>query len=483
MATYLVRRFIQMILVVLLSTMAIYAILNLAPGGPLSGKKLVTGINNQLSEADIARLENYLGIDKPIVLRYMAWILGDDWLGADSMYLGLTPPKTGRFYTESGFAYTKVGYPIWIAGPTTADPSGRAEIAPTTIWVNPRGAVPETVHEGKILTVTRDSLVVDLTDTYNDTRIVPTATTEWIIPDRPQRPTEGLWLPVGWLFGPQGLLGDYIRFHGDQRGVLRMDWGTSWKVATGQKVSDLILSRLGNTLLLTLTATLFSLLIAIPIGIYSAVKQYSTLDYIITTFTFFGTAMPVFWFGLMMVMIFSIWFQQAGLPYLPAGSLYSLRPPDPTSLLGLLHLAPKSLGDRAVHLLMPALVLSLLYMATWSRFMRASMLEVLRQDYIRTARAKGLAERFVIIRHALRNALIPIITIVVLQIPGLFGGAIITETIFSWTGMGRLFLDALSSSDWPIVMIFLLIEAVLVVISTLVGDVLYTTVDPRIRYD
>lgn len=115
--------------------------------------------------------------------------------------------------------------------------------------------------------------------------------------------------------------------------------------------------------------------------------------------------------------------------------------------------------------------------------MRASMLEVLRQDYVRTARAKGLTERIVIVRHAMRNALIPIVTIVVLQIPGLFGGAIITETIFSWTGMGRLFFDALNADDWPVVMVLLFIDAILVVFSTLLGDVLYTFVDPRIRYD
>jgi peptide/nickel transport system permease protein len=144
---------------------------------------------------------------------------------------------------------------------------------------------------------------------------------------------------------------------------------------------------------------------------------------------------------------------------------------------------PGSLVDRVVHIIMPAAMLSLLYMAGWSRFMRASMLEVLRQDYVRTARAKGLMERMVIIRHALRNALIPIITIVMFQIPGIFGGAILTETIFSYPGMGRLYFDALSRSDWPVVMAILFITAVLVVIATLTADVLYTVVDPRIRYN
>jgi peptide/nickel transport system permease protein len=262
-----------------------------------------------------------------------------------------------------------------------------------------------------------------------------------------------------------------------------MDWGFSWSVARGQAVSSLIVSRLGNTLVLMLTSTVLSLLVAIPVGIFSAVKQYSKMDYIVTTFTFFGTAMPVFWFGLMMILIFSIKFRQWGIPYLPAGAVYSVRTPPAGSLLAAWNIVPKSFGDRALHLLMPTVVLSLLYMASWSRFMRSSMLEVLRQDYVRTARAKGLGERMVIVKHAMRNALIPIVTIVVLQIPGLFGGAIITETIFSWTGMGRLYYDALNGDDWPVVMILLFIDAVLVVVSTLIGDVLYTVVDPRIRYD
>jgi peptide/nickel transport system permease protein len=140
-----------------------------------------------------------------------------------------------------------------------------------------------------------------------------------------------------------------------------------------------------------------------------------------------------------------------------------------------------SMLDQFLHLIMPTLTLSLLFMAGWSRFTRSSMLEVLRQDYIRTARAKGLAERLVISRHALRNALIPLVTIVTLQIPFLFGGAVITETIFNWQGMGLLFIDSLFQSDWPVAMTYLLILSALTVTSTLAADILYTFVDPRIR--
>jgi peptide/nickel transport system permease protein len=265
--------------------------------------------------------------------------------------------------------------------------------------------------------------------------------------------------------------------------VVRLDWGTSWKLAVGQPVMMLIESRLGNTLRLMGLATAISLAVAVPIGIISAVKQYSTLDYVVTTFSFFGSSMPVFWFGLMMILVFSYKFRDWGLPFMPAGGVVMVRRAPPGQVLAYLNAEPGGGLDRAVHLVMPAIVLSLFYMASWSRFTRSSMLEVLRQDYIRTARAKGLRERVVLGKHALRNALIPLITIVVFQLPGIFGGATITETVFSYHGIGRLYYDALVQSDWPVVMVLLLITAILVVVATLLGDILYTIVDPRIRFE
>ena len=192
--------------------------------------------------------------------------------------------------------------------------------------------------------------------------------------------------------------------------------------------------------------------------------------------------MPVFWFGLMLILLFSYTFKQWGLPYMPSGGTILVREPQPGSLELLMNITKGSFVDRLVHIILPAVMLSLLYLAGWSRYMRSSMLEVLRQDYVRTARAKGLIERVVIIKHALRNALIPIITIVVFQIPGIFGGAILTETVFSYPGIGRLYFEALNASDWPVVMSILFIQAILVVFATLLGDVLYTLVDPRIRF-
>jgi peptide/nickel transport system permease protein len=206
------------------------------------------------------------------------------------------------------------------------------------------------------------------------------------------------------------------------------------------------------------------------------------VDYAVTTFAFFGSAMPVFWFGLMLILVFSYGFKNLNLPFLPSGGTQLVREAPAGSLLALMNSTPGSLVDRVVHIILPSMMLSLAYLAGWSRYMRSSMLEVLRQDYVRTARAKGLIERLVIIKHALRNALIPIITIVVFQIPGIFGGATLTETIFSYPGIGRLYFQALGASDWPVVMAILFISAVLVVFATLLGDVLYTIVDPRIRF-
>jgi peptide/nickel transport system permease protein len=217
-----------------------------------------------------------------------------------------------------------------------------------------------------------------------------------------------------------------------------------------------------------LSSVLVSLIIAFPIGVLSAIRQYSKLDYAVTMFSFFGLSMPVFWFGLMLIILFAVNFKAWGLPYLPTGGLS-----DP-GMEG-------DIGNRIWHLILPVTVLSIVSVAGWSRYIRSSMLEVLRQDYVRTAWAKGLQQRVVILKHALRNALIPLITIVGLTLPGLFGGAVITETVFAYPGMGRLYLSALNY-DWSLVMGILVISTVLVVVSNMLADVLYAVADPRIRY-
>ncbi len=191
-----------------------------------------------------------------------------------------------------------------------------------------------------------------------------------------------------------------------------------------------------------------------------------------------GSAMPTFFFGILLILAFSIIPKDAGWVYLPAGLSESIRDYS-IPIIG--DVEAGSLKDRFLHLILPLTVLTMVNIAGWSRFVRASMLEVMRQDYVRTARAKGLSERVVIMRHAFRNALIPFITIVVFTLPGLFGGAIITESIFAWPGMGLLYIKALGDFDYPVAMSIFFILAVLTVIATLLRDVLYTLVDPRIR--
>jgi peptide/nickel transport system permease protein len=261
-------------------------------------------------------------------------------------------------------------------------------------------------------------------------------------------------------------------------GLIRGDFGLSWKILRDRPVSDLIISRLPKTLQLIGVSTLLSLLIGVPLGIYSAVRQYSKFDYIFTSLAFMGSAMPSFFFGIVLILLFSILPKGAGWPYVPAGLSESVRGYT-IPLIG--EVDAGSLKDRILHLILPVAVLTIINIAGWSRFVRASMLEVMKMDYVRTARAKGLSERAVIMKHALRNALIPFITIVVFTLPGLFSGAIITESIFAWPGMGRLYILALGDNDYPVAMAIFFILAVLTVIATLLRDVLYTVVDPRIR--
>ncbi len=245
--------------------------------------------------------------------------------------------------------------------------------------------------------------------------------------------------------------------------MLQGDWG--WSYRTGLPVLQLIMLRLPNTILLMLSSYVLSLLVAIPVGIYSAIKRYSFLDYTFTLGAFIGVAIPSFWFGIMMQLVFAVtlmWLPSAGMMTVGAGF---------------------SLIDRLVHLLMPMVVLGLVNMAGWSRYMRSSMLETINQDYIRTARSKGLAERIVIFKHGLRNALIPLVTMMGLSLPSIFGGAVITEQIFAWPGMGHLFFSSISSRDYPILMASLMLTASTVVLGNLLADIAYGFLDPRIRYD
>lgn len=238
------------------------------------------------------------------------------------------------------------------------------------------------------------------------------------------------------------------------------DWGNSYR--DGQPVLAVIGSHLGATLELMLAATLIAVVLGVWIGVMGAIRRYSAFDYLATVGAMVALSIPTFWFGLVVIYVFSVELQ-----WLPSGNRYTV--------------GDGSLLDRLHHLIAPALVLALVEVAIWSRYMRAAMLDVINQDYIRTARAKGLPQRRILFKHALRNALLPMITLAGLQLPTLLGGALVTETVFTWPGMGRLFLDSLGYRDYPVVMGILVLSAVLVLLGNLLADLLSAAADPRIR--
>ena len=252
--------------------------------------------------------------------------------------------------------------------------------------------------------------------------------------------------------------------------VLQGDWGTS--LVTQRPALVEIGERLPNTLYLSVIAFVLALAISIPIGIISAVRQYSWFDHLMTTIAFMGHSIPVFWFGLILIIIFNVTIKNpsTGGPLLPGGGMYTIG-------------EPFSLTDRLMHLILPASLLIFHNLSNHVRYMRAGMLEVLKMDYVRTARAKGLREGAVIYGHAFKNAAIPLVTIIALEIPGLFNGALFTETIFSWPGMGRLFFNSAERGDYTVLMGVLMLSAALILFFNLVADIAYAFFDPRIRFD
>jgi ABC-type dipeptide/oligopeptide/nickel transport system permease component len=230
---------------------------------------------------------------------------------------------------------------------------------------------------------------------------------------------------------------------------------------------------MGHTLQLVIVAELLAILVAVGIGVFSALRQYSVFDYSATTFSFVGLATPVFWLALMLQVLFVYIYQWTGVRIFYVANLSGVDPG--TGIHFLL--------DRAQHLALPVLVLMVASIASYSRYMRASMLEVVNSDYVRTARAKGLPERSVTMRHAFRNALIPLVTIVALNFGALLGGAVVTETVFGLDGMGLYFINALNNGDPYPVMAWLMVTATLVIIFNLVADIAYGYLDPRVRYE
>ena len=240
------------------------------------------------------------------------------------------------------------------------------------------------------------------------------------------------------------------------------DWGYSF--VSHQPVLGLIGERLPNTVYLMGTVFVTVLVLAIPVGVLTAVKQYSWFDHVVTGSTFGFLSTPTFWLGLLLIIFFGL-----QLRWLPLGGMATPG-------------AAFDLGDRLRHLILPVATISLVQLGSHVRYLRASMLETINQDYMRTARSKGLDERIVVLRHALKNAAIPLVTVVALDIPELFAGALVTEQIFGWPGMGRLFWDAATRLDYPILMGILAVSSTLIVLANLLADVVYGYLDPRIRY-
>jgi peptide/nickel transport system permease protein len=323
--------------------------------------------------------------------------------------------------------------------------------------------------------------------------------------------------------------------------AVRLDFGLSRENGYVSATEYVFEQRLGNTVTLSSTAFLIALLIGIPVGIFAAVRQYSFLDYATTFLSFVGFSVPVFWLGIMMLILFGVTlkiFPTGGMQsddvtqyvesvekFTATGQVKKLEQKngqyvltlavydqasqaevnrDVTLPVGILPNVVvedyvsegQALGqkvtfaswwawflDRLHHIVLPAIALSIISIAGWTRFMRASLLEVINQDFVRTARAKGLSERIVIYKHALRNALIPIVTLVGLSIPGILNGAVLTETVFNWPGMGTALLDSVVKKDYNVAMVILMMLAIVTLVANLLTDLAYGLVDPRIRYN
>jgi peptide/nickel transport system permease protein len=397
MTAFLIRRLLQMFVVVILSSIASYAILNLAPGGPLSflAETQNSGAN-RIDQEDRQRIQARFELDVALPYRFTRWLVGE--------------PR----------------------GPITI--GDQQYLADLVVGCQQPGQVRLRYPDGSS-EIIEEGCVNDLT--------------------------------LGELEGRRV-----------SRGILLGDFGLSTVMLRDRPISQLIESRLPYTLWLMGISTLISILIGVAIGVYSAVNQYSRFDYAMTTLAFLGASLPTFFIGIIFILLFAILAKEAGLPYLPPGNATSARD-YVIPLIG--EVEAGSTLDLVLHFIMPCTVLVLVNVATWSRFVRASMLEVLRADYVRTARAKGVRERLVVLKHSLRNALIPFVTLLAGVLPSLFAGALVTETIFNWPGMGRLFVDALGRFDYAVAMAVLFITIVLTLIGYLLSDILYTVVDPRIQ--
>jgi peptide/nickel transport system permease protein len=279
-----------------------------------------------------------------------------------------------------------------------------------------------------------------------------------ITPEDRARIVENLGLNEPW----------YKRYFTWLGNTLQGDLGNSF--INFAPVSSRLEAALPNTLILSATSLIFALLLSVPIGILSAVKRNSFFDRVTTIISTAFFSVPTIWLGLLLIIVFSVKFQEWGLPSLPTGGVKNLR-------------GGGDFLDRVEHLILPAFTLGIVQLAGWTRYVRSSMLEVIRQDYIRTAEAKGLRERAVLMSHAFRNAMLPLVTLIGLTIPDLFGGALIVENVFAYPGVGQLTINSLQQNDYSVAMAAVMMLAFLTVVGNLLADVMYGVMDPRVRFD
>ncbi len=283
--------------------------------------------------------------------------------------------------------------------------------------------------------------------------------------DKPVFPDQYLTWLIGNDWHDVDVRGDgSLMKPGERRGVLRGDFGQSF--VTRQPALSRIGERLPNTLTMQIPAFAITVLLAILIGTYSAVRQYSFMDNLITTVCFFLYSLPIFFIALMCIYIFGLQFKNLGLPSMPIQGT-----------------GDGTFPDMVVHLILPVFCLVSIQAAGYIRFVRASMLEALSQDYVRTARSKGIQEPIVLSRHVFKNAALPLVTLIGLDLPTILAGAVVTESIFGWPGMGRLFIESLDRSDYNVMMAILMLLSVAIIFFQLLTDVVYTWLDPRIRYN
>lgn len=286
--------------------------------------------------------------------------------------------------------------------------------------------------------------------------------------DKPLLVQYAVWL-VGNDWMDIDLDGDGVAdSKGTRTGILRGDFGKSFMEK--RPVSDLIRERLPNTLLLMFAAQAVIIVFSLVIGMFSALKKYSVADHAITGMSFIGYSMPIFWIALLLMFVFAVKFKEWGLPYFPTVGKYDLS-------------VGPTVPQVAWHMVLPVLSISIISIAGYTRYIRSCMIDVINEDYIRTARAKGLKENVILFRHAFKNASLPLVTLLGLDLAFLLSGAVVTESIFAWPGMGRLFWDAAVDTDIPVLMGVLMLIAVAVVVFQLLTDIAYTFLDPRIRYD